>query len=118
MHIDVHGLKNGQLNKGIDPRTIQQACNVDRDGARIERQQVGVFHQRTTACKQLLTHGFRGLLLPLREETLEMRCTLLLTFAVVGVIIIERARKEITFWQILIDLTLLLVVVEFTPFLT
>ena len=39
-------------------------------------------------------------------------------FAVVGVIIIERARKEITFWQILIDLTLLLVVVEFTPFLT
>ena len=55
VHVHVHGLEDGKLNKRVHPWTIQQTGNVDGDGTGVECKQIGVLHQRTTALEELLT---------------------------------------------------------------
>ena len=56
-------------------------------------------------------------LFPFLEETLELRCTLFLAFAVVGVGAVEHACEELVFRCALVDSALLSIVVEFRAFL-
>ena len=117
VHVHVHGLENSYLYQRVNPGTIQQTGDIDGDGTSVECKQVGVLHQRATACKQFLTGIFRRILLPALKELLELWGALFLTLAIVGVIIIEHAREELTLGQTLVGGALLLVVIELATIL-
>ena len=118
VHVHVHGLEDGKLNKRVHPWTIQQTGNVDGDGTGVECKQIGVLHQRTTALEELLTDVLAGVLLPTDDELLELGGTLLLTLAVVGIVKIEGTSQQIALGQPLIGFTLLFVVIELATLLT
>jgi len=118
VHVHIHGLEDGKLNKRVHPWTIQQTCNVDGDGTGVECKQIGVLHKRTTALEELLTDVLAWVLLPSSDELLELGGTLLLTLAVVGIVKIEGTSQQIALRQRLVGGTLLLVVVELATILT
>ena len=95
MHIDIHQVEHGNLQQEVHPRAVEQGRDIETDSPQIERQQVAILHQRTATLKKLLTHLLVGICLPTGKELLEKRRSLLLTFAVVSIIIIEDAVKPL-----------------------
>ena len=95
MHIDIHGLEDGDLHQRINPRTIQQTADIEGNSPGVECQQICIFHQRPTALQELLFYRSRRLLMPSGEELLETGGATFLTLTVVGIVIIEHTREEI-----------------------
>ena len=123
VHIEVHHVQDSNLQQGIDPGTVQQTGDVDGDGPQVESEQIGIFHQWQTARTEILTQclghvlGIGPFCLHLLEERLEPRGALFLTLAVVGIVVVEDTVEQFLLRQILLNLPLLGVVVEFTPLL-
>ena len=88
------------------------------NGPRVEREHVGILHQRTAALEErlanllahLLLRRFGGLCLVVElEEPLELRCAFLLTSTVVSIVIEEQTAQPVFIGlHLLKDLALLL----------
>ena len=114
MHVYVYATKHCEFEKEINPWAIGQACGVQNDGTQIEAKHIGVLHQWPTASQKLVAqlgwHLFRitvcGINSP--KERLELGCSLLLTFTIVGIIVMEQPLKPLpTLWQNIVNGTLL-----------
>ena len=125
MHIDVEQLHHGDFKHGINPRLIDEARNIDDNGARVEGQNVCKGHQRTRTIEKFLSQSlliflFFSLLYgrvvggEAFEKRLKIRCPLLLTATIIGVVVEKKLSENVAiFLVVLEDVTLLLVVVEF-----
>ena len=93
VHIYVECLQNGDFKQWINPWLVDEARDVEANGADVEGQPVCVFHQGTgTVEKQFLDFpGFRVFLqrVPFLEKALELRRSPLLTATVFGVVVEE-----------------------------
>ena len=118
VHIHKHRLEHGELHQGVHPGAVEQTGDIDGDGTAVERQHVGVLHQRAAAGKELLADGLRlRRCLPLGEEPLEVGRHRLLLLAVVGIVVVERPAQQVALWQALVDGALLTVVVQLAALL-
>ena len=45
-HVGQHGVENGDLEREVEPRLVDQQADEEDDYPRVEREHVGVFHQR------------------------------------------------------------------------
>ena len=103
MHVHIENRQDDDFEQEVNPRTIEQGRDIDANGPRVEREHVGILHQRTAALEErlanllahLLLRRFGGLCLIVElEEPLELRCALLLTSAVVSIVIEEGCMSD------------------------
>ena len=125
VHVDINDAQNSDFEERINPRTVGQTRDVKTDGADVEGEDIGVFHQRSTASEKPLTQFPRYILgrgktrFQFGEEALELWCAPLLTATVVGVVVVEQLFEPLSAArQRLINGSLLPVAVQFAPFPT
>ncbi len=119
-HVEPHGGHHRHLEERMEVGHIDETGDVEREGAQVEREQVGVFHQRQRPTAEIVAQRMWNVLgvgIALAHPAVELlkgRRRLLLLAAVAGVVIVERALPEVTLLgQRVVDGTLGTAVVEF-----
>ena len=101
VHVDVEDGKHDDFEEEIHPWTVQYGRQREHDGAGVERQDVGEWHERTATVEQLPRDvgGKGGIallhLLVLGEEGLELGGAHLLIPAIVAVELMEKAGQPL-----------------------
>ena len=123
MHVNIHSLHHGNLEHHVYPWQANKCRDINADSAGVEGKDICEWHERTALSQELLFHILRQslstiiFLLHLSHQALELRGAFLLALAVVGIVEVECATKNIFLCQSLIDSTLRSIVVELATIL-
>ena len=90
VHVFIDSHEHHNLKQEVNPRLINQGCHIEGYAACVEREEIGVFHQREALLSELVPHLLRNVIsvcfLQFFPILLEHRSFLLL---IVGVVFIE-----------------------------
>ena len=117
VHVDVNNLEYGDVEEEKHVGDVQQTAGVEHDCPAVERENIGVLHQRTAAVEKFLPDMRRTLAACRVKELLKLRGSTLLTTAIAGVVVIKNSAQIVVARKAPERFQLLRAVVELTALL-